>query len=106
MQMVGTILPVLTQWLGLSFTISVNLHEPAKQEYNGWDMPDSKPTGKQSRVVQTHTNTAPSIQATIIPKDLSNEGPIHHPSVESSPVPCTLYTPTMEGSASVTNDLK
>lgn len=84
--------------------------EPAKQEYNGWDVPDSGPTSKQSQAVQTHTNPAPSVQtsggpsAPPLPEDISNEGPIQYPSVESSPV--HLYTPTIEGSASVTSNLK
>ncbi|XP_031251589.1 putative E3 ubiquitin-protein ligase XBAT34 isoform X2 [Pistacia vera] len=89
--------------------------EPAKQEYNGWDLPDSGSTCKQSQAVQTHTNPAPSVQtsggisasvpsAPPFPEDISNEGPIHYPSVESSPV--HLYTPTIEGCASVTSNLK
>lgn len=86
--------------------------EPAKEEYNGWDVPDS---GPNSQVVQTHTNPAPSVDtssgistsvpsAPPLPEEISNEGPIHYPSVESSPV--RLYTPPVEGSSSVTSKLK
>ncbi|XP_044492332.1 probable E3 ubiquitin-protein ligase XBOS34 isoform X2 [Mangifera indica] len=76
--------------------------EPAKEEYNGWDVPDS---GPNSQVVQTHTNPAPSVDtssgistsvpsAPPLPEEMSNEGPIHYPSVESSPV--RLYTSPVE----------
>lgn len=96
------------------------MDEPAREDYNGWGVPDSGPVGNQNKHAQTSDNvptvvpsnngismlvpSASAPSAPPIPEDVLDEGPIHYPSVDYSPV--DLSVPAIEAGASVGNDVK
>lgn len=83
---------------------------------NDWDVPDSRPTGKQSHQVQSlldppaHVqtsglNASMSPSAPPIPDDVLVEEPSQYPSIDFNPVHLPATTTTDHG-ASTTNDAK
>lgn len=93
------------------------MDKAAKEDYNGWGVPNSEPTGIQGHV-QTHYNTPPVVQtsggittlvssapsAPPIPVEVLDEGPIHYPLIDFSPVDSSV--PAIEHEASVTGGVK
>ncbi|KAF2292714.1 hypothetical protein GH714_027238 [Hevea brasiliensis] len=89
------------------------INKGEKEDYNGWGVPISRPLGNQGHVeihdnattvVQTSgiTNSIPS--APPIPNEVLNDGPIHYPIVDFSPV--DSFVPPVEHGTSVTSDVK
>ncbi|XP_041006469.1 putative E3 ubiquitin-protein ligase XBAT34 isoform X1 [Juglans microcarpa x Juglans regia] len=95
------------------------MDQPSKEDYNGWDLPDSgtvgittqhgQTSGNVSPVAPTNSGVSTSASASVpsappIPKECLDEGPIHYPSIDFSPVDWSV--PAREDGASVTNDVK
>ncbi|XP_035549060.1 probable E3 ubiquitin-protein ligase XBOS34 [Juglans regia] len=96
------------------------MDEPSKEDSNGWDLPDSGTVGNTTQHGQTSGNISPVAptnsgvstsassasvpSAAPIPEECLDEGPIHHPSIDFSPVDWSV--PATEDGASVTNDVK
>lgn len=104
----------------LNASSSGGMHEPSKESYNGWDFPDSMPLSNTARRGGTSDNVSPVVptnnvnstsvssesipSAPPIPEGFLDEGPIHYPSIDFSPVDWSA--PAREDRASLTNDMK
>ncbi|KAG7989594.1 hypothetical protein I3843_03G247900 [Carya illinoinensis] len=96
------------------------MDEPSKEDYNGWDLPASGTVGNTTQHGRTSGNVSPLAptnsgvstsdssasvpSAPPIPKECLDEGPIHYPSIDFSPVDWSV--PAREDGDSVTNDVK
>ncbi|XP_059433101.1 probable E3 ubiquitin-protein ligase XBOS34 isoform X2 [Corylus avellana] len=99
---------------------NVWMDNPPKQDYNGWGLPDSGPVGHPTQHARTNNNVSPVVptnndvstpvssasvpSAPPIPDEVLDEGPIHYPSIDFSPV--EWFIPAKEDGGSVTNDVK
>lgn len=96
------------------------MDNPSEEDYNGWGLPDSGPVEHTTQHARTNDNVSPVVptnndvstpissalvpSAPPIPDEVLDEGPIHYPSIDSSPV--ELSIPAREDRGSVTNDVK
>lgn len=85
-----------------------------KEDYNGWGVPDSRPVSDPTQHAQAIVNISPIVSsnngiAASVPSappipEVLDEGPIHYPSIDFSPVDWSV--PAREDGTSVTNDVK
>uniref|UniRef100_A0A5B6YPY0 Putative E3 ubiquitin-protein ligase XBAT34 n=1 Tax=Davidia involucrata TaxID=16924 RepID=A0A5B6YPY0_DAVIN len=95
------------------------MDDPTKEEYNGWGVPESRPTSNPIRVIQMKDILSPVVQtsnanhalvssapsAPPVPEEVLDEGPIHYPSIDFSPVDMSI--PPVENEASfITSETK
>ncbi|KAE7997835.1 hypothetical protein FH972_002436 [Carpinus fangiana] len=99
---------------------SGGMDNPPKEDYNGWGLPDSRPINHPTQHARTNNNVSPVVptnndvstpvssasvpSAPPIPDEVLDEGPIHYPSIDFSPVEWSI--PAREDGGSVTNNVK
>ncbi|KAA8550746.1 hypothetical protein F0562_002430 [Nyssa sinensis] len=88
------------------------MDEPAKEEYNGWGVPESRSTSNPIQDIQMKDNLSPVVQrsnanlalvssspsAPPVPEEVLDEGPIHYPSIDFSPVDMSINSAEHEAS--------
>ncbi|XP_077250741.1 putative E3 ubiquitin-protein ligase XBOS34 isoform X1 [Tasmannia lanceolata] len=79
----------------------------SSSSHNGWDMPEPGPSGNPTQLAHTE-HTIPVVASTTqsvppstvipsappVPEEIPDDGPIHYPSIDSSPIDLTM--PTVE----------